>query len=460
VRSRASAISDSPNAYVEHENRLGIRFRNSTTPIFVRPQTASNLPVGCLAHPAPRYDDGSTVVGERVMVNQPTVIDRTLRSSRSLANAWISALLTCFLVIATLLVANLATNGPLASSHDANAPQSIQTIRRFYAGLNEFMETGDPTTVSQTLAPGALAFVPEHGAIGDGSALLTWLLALRSTAPERRFSIDSIDAGDDLAIATVRQSDTAATSPEFFRVRSGRIVQHWSAAPGSVLQHTLTTPPMRAELPASSHLAIAALTFPSGWSGPLPIDGPALILVQQGSLTLEGDGASQILDIATGQTTISEPSAHITAHPGQAILIPQGRAVPKPNGLDSASALIAALATDQPTIPASYPADRPLPQIAINDRTLMGGDVPTQFDAVHIRPLALDHRATPAGTWEFAVSWAILDPGASLPLPTDTQWAITYLISGSANHLDPEALLTNTSNRPALTLLVQLNPAP
>ena len=168
----------------------------------------------------------------------------------------ISVFLALFLTMASLFALHEVAQMPLAFSKTTTSSSSIHTIRSFYAGLDEYMETGNASALSSTLAPGALAFAPDEGVLGQDSGLLTYLLALRSTDPELRFTVEQIDTGDDIAIATVRRTGIAGvsvaalpsaseTSQEFFRVQDGRIVQHWTTAPASVLQYPLTVPPCR-----------------------------------------------------------------------------------------------------------------------------------------------------------------------------------------------------------------------
>ena len=323
-------------------------------------------------------------------------------------------------------------NAP-TSSNAANPSQSIQTIRRFYAGLNEYLETGEPAAVAQTLAPDALAFVPEQGAMGDDSGLMTYLLALRSTYPQLRFTVDRIDAGDDIAIASVHMSGTGGArgaSQEFFRVRDGRIVQHWTTAPSSMLEHPLITTPQPVNVIQPGHLAIAEITFTPHEEDVYAIDGPALVIVQHGSLTLIGDGASQILDIATGATTVPGPNDRATAGPGQAILMAAYRASVRNDSSDIAVARIATLAEDRQLDPGGYPADRHPPPPAINHASMMRSPHTTAYGSATIRPLAFDDRSIPAGTWDLEIAWAVLGPGASLPLAADGEWALVHVMSG------------------------------
>lgn len=366
---------------------------------------------------------------------------------------------------------------PGASLGAANSSSSIQTIRTFYAGLNAYLETGDASAVSQTLAPDALAFVPEQGAMGEDSGLLTYLLALRSTVPKLRFTVEGIDAGGDIAIASVRTSgraDASAAMPgaseisqEFFRVRDGRIVQHWTTAPNSLLVHPLTILPMRIEVIQPSHLAIAELTFPAGQDDSQPIDGPALVIVQSGRLTLTGNGSSQILDLATGGTSVPGPNKSSSARPGQAISIPQDRTFVRNRDSDVAHVRIATLAYDPRQLWESMPGDpQPLPP-APNDTSVMGSDRATVYSAVTVRPLAFDDRRIPAGTWEMEIAWAVLGPGASLPLPADGEGAMIHVISGPAKNLalTQDALelpnaLTNNGDRPMVALVLRLRAPP
>lgn len=172
------------------------------------------------------------------------------------ANRQLSGLLVFMLTLASLLTLYEVAQLPDASTDASRSSSSIRTIRSFYSGLNGYLETGDAGAISELLAPGAWSVAPDDGMLGDDSGLLTYLIALRSSHPQLRFSIDRIEAGDDLAIAIVRVSGVTGTptpgcppasgiSQEIFRVRDGRIVEHWTTAPASALLHSLTTPPMQ-----------------------------------------------------------------------------------------------------------------------------------------------------------------------------------------------------------------------
>lgn len=398
------------------------------------------------------------------------------REGRS-AHGWISGLLAlCFLLASLLAFYEVATI-PGASSNAANTSKSIQTIRHFYAGLNEFMETGDASAVSKTLDPGALAFVPEQGVMGDDSGLLTYLLALRSTLPRLRFTIERIDAGGDIAIASVRRSGTegvtsaarpgaASTSQEFFRVRDSHIVQHWTTEPGSMLLHPITKQSIRTGVTEFRHLAMAELTFAPHERDPQPIDGPALIIVQHGRLTLIGDGSSEILDMATGSTSVPGPDENVFAEPGQAISILDRKAFVRNSESDEAGTLIASLVDDRRQTLLVMEGQR-FPPPAINDITLMVSERSSTYGAVTIRPLEFDVRSIPVGNWEFEIGWAVLGPGTSLPPPSEGEWEAAHVIFGPASPgilgLDsPETpgAVENDGGRPAVALVMRIRPAP
>jgi predicted SnoaL-like aldol condensation-catalyzing enzyme len=405
---------------------------------------------------------------DSAMAGNVTVIEcsahQHARQAAHSAGRWVSAVLACCLLLAGLLGLYEVAQMRQASSNAANPSQSIQTIRRYYAGLNEYLETGNAAEVERTIAPGALAFVPEKGAMGDDSALMTYLLALRSTYPQLRFTVDDIDAGDDIAIASVRMSGTdgaRGTSQEFFRVRDGRIVQHWTTAPSSMLEHPLLATPKPVDVAHSGHLAVAEIAFSPHEEDVSAIDGPALLVVQRGRLTLIGDGASQMLDIATGATTVPGPGEPAFAEPGQAIAISANQATVRNDSGEIAVALIATLVEDHQPNPMGYPADRPLPPPAINHASMMRSPHTTAYGSATIRPLAFDDRSIPSGTWEFDVVWVVLGPGASLPLAADGEWSLVHIVSGSAHHLTPaREILTNTSDEPILALVLRLRASP
>lgn len=385
----------------------------------------------------------------------------------------ISGLLAICFLLASLIAIYELTKIPRPSLDSVDASRTIRTIREYYAALNEYMETGDASAVTQTVAPDALALVPEQGAMGEDSGLLTYLLALRSTLPKLRFTVDRIDAGGDLAIASVHiagRTDTSAIvlgasaiSNEFFRVRDGRIVQHWTTAPNMVLQHPLTRLPMRLKVNQPSQLAIAGLTFPPGEKHPQPIEGPAIVVIQRGRLSLTGNGSSQILDLATGGISVPGPNTSASAGPGQAISIPEDRAFVRNSDSDVAQVLIATLAYDPRQFSQHMPGDLQSLPPAPNDMTLMRWDRETVNGTMTVRPLAFDDRVIPPGTRELEIAWAVLGPGASLPLPAEGEWAVAHVISDRERSLSLDQhdagnvnLVTNDRDKPVVALVIRL----
>lgn len=385
----------------------------------------------------------------------------------------LSGLLVLALLLVSLIALYEVAQLPDPSSDASRSSSSIRTIRGFYDGLNTYMETGDAGAVAVLLAPGAWSVTPEHGVAGDGSGLLTYLIALRSTHPRLRFSLDHLEAGDDLAIATVRVSGVSGmpngawppasgTWQEFFRVRDGRIVEHWTTAPGSTLLHTLTAPPMQVTLVQPGHLAIAELSFSPSQHNPQVIDGPAFVIVQRGQLTLTGNGSSQILDIETGAAHVPGKSEHVRAGPGQAISIPEYRVLVRNSETESAVALIATLVDDPRQVLETPPGQRHPPTPAINDAALIGAQRSATIGAVTVRPLVFDTRSIPVGMWELEVAWAVLGPDTTLPRTADGA-EIAMLMSDTPKGLPRHQVdtgtptaLTNDTSTPVVALVVRL----
>ena len=228
----------------------------------------------------------------------------------------ISVLLASFLVASTLIVGYLAPQSPLASSHEANAPHIHTDLSSVSTpALNEYIETGNAYRRHTNSRPDALTFVPEHGAMGDDSALLTYLLALYDRPHPSFASLSSTST----PATTLPSPACAAQTPDvsatdltgFFRVRDGRIVLHWSDHSRYRVFHTSPYLQLRVEAHPSGHLAIAELTFPQDQH-----ELARRSMAQRSSrpytdvLTLMGDGASQILDIDTGETIRAESEAN------------------------------------------------------------------------------------------------------------------------------------------------------
>lgn len=400
-----------------------------------------------------------------------------VQHERASLHQWISGLLAFLLVLASLIALYEVAQTPHALSNEANSSDSIRTIRRFYTDLDTFMETGDASAISKTLAPGAWAFVPEQGIMGEDSGLLTYLWALRATYPQLRFIIEDIDASRDIAIASVRRTriaDVSASawpnaseiSQEFFRIHDGRIVEHWTTSHGSVLRYPLTAPPMRVEVFQPGHLAIAKLTISPRPNKPQPIEGPALVLVERGHLTLEGDDSSQIVTISTGAIVVPRANEPGSAGPGQAIAILDHQALVGNEASESATALIATLVEEPPQILEHLPGFRD-PQATINDMSTLSTGRTTTHGAVTMRPLAFDQREIPNGRWELEIAWAVLGPGALLPLPDVDEWVVAHVLSDSASAVISEqhdpgmpSTLTNDGDKPILALVIRLRAAP
>jgi ketosteroid isomerase-like protein len=401
-----------------------------------------------------------------------------VRHERDSQHQWMSGLLALLLALASLIALYEITQMPRARSNEFDSMDSFRTIRSFYAEFDAFMETGDANAISKILAPGALASVPDQGVVGENSGLLTYLLALRATYPRLRFTVEDIDASGNIAIASVRRtgiSDTPAstwpgasgTSKEFFRIHDGRIIEHWTTTPGSVVQYPLTAPHLSVEVVQPGHLAVARLTISPQRSDLHVIGGPALVLVERGRLTLEGDASSQIVTIATGATYAPMANEHGTAGPGQAIAIPDHQAIVRNEDSEEAAALIATLVEDSSQILEHLSGYPDAQTSKINDISTLSARRPTTRGAVTVLPLAFDNRKIPSGTWELEIGWAVLGPGASLPLSLDDEWAIAQVVSGSASaaipgqHV-PEMLdtLTNDEGIPVVALVIRLHATP
>ena len=400
-----------------------------------------------------------------------------VRHERGSMHQWMSGLLAFLLVLASLIALYQVAQMPHARSNDANSMDSFRTVRSFYAEFDEFMETGDASYLSKSLAPGALAVIPEQGVMGENSGLLTYLLALRATYPRLRFTVEDIDVSGNFAIASVRMTGMADTpaptwpgasgiSKEFFRIHDHRIVEHWTTTPASVVQYPLTVPPIRVEVFQPGHLAVARLTISSQHTDAQSIEGPALLLVERGHLTLEGNGSSQIVTIATGATWVPRANERGSAGPGQVIAIPDHQAFIGNGASENATALVATLVEDSPQILEHLPG-YPDAQTTINDISTLSAIRTSTRGAVTVRPLAFDNRNIPPGTWEFEIGWAVLGPGASLPLSASGEWAIAQIMPGPADgalpgQQDPEILrtLTNERDTPAVALVIRLRAVP
>jgi hypothetical protein len=389
-----------------------------------------------------------------------------------------------FVLATVLLIGGMAAVVHASSMPGAGGPQStptasVQTVRAFYVGLNRFLENGEISEVRDLVEPGALAHVPQTGAFGDESALETYLLALRSSWHNLFYEIEHLETAGELVIVDVTARGTPkpfsvlapeqtspgrAASTAFFLVRDNRIVRHWSDAAGGLLVHPVIEEPPTIRVQNESHQIFADLTVWPGQEDFSVIPGPGYLAVTSGTLTIIGNGRTEVIDPLNGMRQVTERDklAHIPA--AGVVFVPHGNVAVR-NGSQENVTIQVALAVSEPassSLPEFEADDEPGESISIASALLGPPGQAVVAGPIVVTPGSVGQHPLSPGRWFFELAYGILAPGASAFLTGGGQVAalsgqVTRETVPAANN-EPGELLGNSDDEPALLLVARLTP--
>ncbi len=387
------------------------------------------------------------------------------------------ARLSLVLLLVTTSIALLRLSETLGSDARLSSPQqTIQAVRRYYASVNQFLVTGDLDEMASVAGASELDVLPEVGAFGEGSELATYLLALRSSNPGLRFVVDDIESSGEIAIARVSRagaqtadtesSDAAGvSSSEYFRVREGRIIEHWRAASPLTSVHDVIAEDSMVRIDRPGQLVMADLSFWPNENRYVAIPGPGIVIVTGGALELVGNGLTEVVDLESGrrQTTASGSSLVVTT--GQAIFIPRRQAVLRNVFPENASARIVVVASDEQEITAGggdrvHEADG---TSGFSHALLGTSETVIGAAGVVIHPVITSTIRIEPGWQTFAFGWTLIDPGGRYQI-AGGELSVTATIAGSVTNMEEGAspfsrrMLSNDGNRPALVLIARVGP--
>jgi hypothetical protein len=251
--------------------------------------------------------------------------------------------------------ADLATDSTIG----ATSPASVATVRGYYAEVQEFFETGDITGIRAMVDPRVFG---GEGMTAGPEDLEFHLRGLRGTYPALTFSIEEITGSGSTVIAQLWMdsggSPAVPVAPltsvrtwrqiETLQVSDGRIVEWQSngllsgiflSNPGSVQPF-----PMHIE----RTLVAARMSFAEGSSGQVSLHAPAMIVPEQGSLLLLGNGVSMVFGSENREVgRLTESGIEVTVRPGESIFVPQGRAILRAGESMPATALVVLFIPDE-----------------------------------------------------------------------------------------------------------------
>src|SRR5215218_3822394 len=231
----------------------------------------------------------------------------------------------------------LAVLSPL-DADGASAPTSANavTVRRFYDAANRVLLTGDSTLLDDLLDASFVEHTARPGQTSDRIGLAQYLRVLRLTAPQLSLTAEDVIAQGDRVSAVVRvegwSGQPAAGLPaiagrpwstiDVFRLRSGRVAEHWGEGTALGIVEPLLTIDVPVEEEATKWFEVARLTYPPHGADRHWASGPAILIVESGTLTVTPDPTA----IAPA-TVIPAVSARRSLAPGRAVVLGAGDAV-------------------------------------------------------------------------------------------------------------------------------------
>lgn len=247
--------------------------------------------------------------------------------SRTTASTAVILALLTGLVLGQL--GSLATQpGAFRSGAPSTAPRSMETARSFYDAMSHLLATGD-RVLDASLAPG----FTEHGPDGQTNRtlpeMIDGLVALRSTWPNLQLTVVSLDQHESMTVARL-QIDPGkpraipglplpAVEPmvvtEHLRIDRSGITDRWSANLGLPMATTMLQTELSWKPPSLSMPAIMRIAIEPGRAAPVPLDGPAILRAETGTVQLSqasndfsGNGHSSIDPMLPGEMRLLETS--------------------------------------------------------------------------------------------------------------------------------------------------------
>jgi quercetin dioxygenase-like cupin family protein len=221
--------------------------------------------------------------------------------------------------------------GPAAPSA---SPRSLAAARAFSDGIDRLMESGD-RAVESTLAPGFIERAQDGQPDRTAPAMIDWLLATRATWPHMRVTVVSLDQHDSTIVACLEIDPGAPQAipgvhlleveprvvTEFLLVEGAMILDRWSADFGlPVATFTLGTASSW-NGPSLSVPAIMHLRLEAGQAMQVPLEGPAIVRVDSGTVQLDRAGNDQngmphsaMEPIGAGEVRILDTMTPVMAH--------------------------------------------------------------------------------------------------------------------------------------------------
>lgn len=320
----------------------------------------------------------------------------------------------------------VADPGPVASG---------ETIRAFYAGINQTIRTGDSTALESAVAEHVVTHGPLASLAPDRAGLTRYLLSLHATSPHVELTAGEITTSGNRAMVNVSVtgandgaflgSPLAGLSPwsevDAVRIDNHRVVELWTTGTGLALLEPLARAKLALD-PARDYLVgLDRLSIPEDTSIVAPGTAELRWLhVEAGNVSVEGQKDQAVSLIATpAMESTGADVARTLVRPGELLGMPAGSRITVHNvGHESASVLVLSISsrpTNGSSLDPAYPQGQPSTVGETDLPKWWTGDRPITMMPVSATSLASSiSLSIPVAQLEIATGQATLGPNASI----------------------------------------------
>jgi predicted ester cyclase len=225
---------------------------------------------------------------------------------------------------------------PVPDGTAGSAAANAAAVHRFYDAVNRALRTGDTAPLDALLAPDFVEHAAYPGQTGDRDGLARYLRVLRRAAPALAVTGDDLVAQGDRVAARVRLDEAGSESVtslppvtgrawgtlDLFRLRAGRIAEHWGDDLGLAVAEPLLQVGVDVVPPAEKWGEVGRLSFPPGGVDRQWTSGPTVLFVEAGSLAVAYDPVS-----AGAASLVPAAAARRAVAPGEAVALGEGDAL-------------------------------------------------------------------------------------------------------------------------------------
>ena len=328
----------------------------------------------------------------------------------------------------TMLSLALELQTGRTSSPDSRARA---TVRSYYAAMEAYLQTGDLQPVRHVLAP---EFIDSGDPVGGKTAFEDYLQSMRETYPHLTVDVLNMHSSNSSVIAEIRitpgptsvpdalamlsGSDLQRTVLERFRVDGNKVVDYWSSWQGMAFWSGFVTETPQLLRNPHQQVAVAQIEIDPGAHRHVAIPGPAVVIVESGSISTRSDPRSSLFQESIGYAGPGGSAGDLVADKGDILMTRAWDTMVWSSGVDPVVLLaITVTPTPQQYWDHGAPAGKSVYEMAISDQTAVPLD-----DGIRMTPLLRTSFEHEYGSVQVRTGRVILLAGSSVAVeaPTET----------------------------------------